>query len=298
MHRWTVTKEEAGLSLQQFLQKHLKGLFSLKEIKSGLMGLACKRNKKVERFGSVKVNQDDLVEWLEKEKSEKPKACSFEKERILYEDDFFLAYDKPSSCLTMEKGILEEINKSYTKVFPVHRLDKDTTGVLLFAKTEKTAAYLESLFRKKEIHKTYLALVSGLLNKDQESVLNYLGKTGSFSGQTIYGPQSSKLGKFAETEFKVVSHGKEHTLVKCFPKTGRTHQIRSHLKTLGHPIVGDVQYGWEESLPFNVRRTLLHAYSIELTHPDNHKKICIVAKTPLDFNEMETHLIGNLWKER
>ena len=153
MHRWTVTNEEAGLSLQQFLQKHLKGLFSLKEIKSGLMGLACKRNKKVERFGSVKVNPDDLVEWLEKEKSEKPKTISFEKERILYEDPFFLAYDKPSSCLTMEKGILEEINKSYTKVFPVHRLDSETCGLVLFALNRLRAADFIRQFKEKKISK-------------------------------------------------------------------------------------------------------------------------------------------------
>ncbi len=156
----------------------------------------------------------------------------------------------------------------------VHRLDKDTSGVMLVAKNQKTFEYLKSLFQKHEIIKTYLALVQGELAK-KSGVID--APIGIKNGTTKRSIRSTKMAKEAVTEYKVLAG----SLLEVKPKTGRTHQIRVHLASIGHPIVGDPIYGKKPSV--KNQRLMLHAASIEFTAPDG-KRMRLEAEPPPEFH--------------
>lgn len=267
MPKWRVTEDESGLSLAQFLK--LKLPYSSREIKSASERGALLVNGKIERFLSVKIVANDSVAFSG------IIAPSLRGEEPLYEDAYLIAYDKPC-FITSEKFTLE------LKLFPVHRLDKETSGVLLFAKNQEMQKQLEHLFKERLIRKTYLALCSYLIKKDKGVIANYLELVKEEGGQKFWRERKTPSihARYAETAWECIKRGKDYSVVKCYPKTGRMHQIRIHLAGIGHPILGDFRYGYRGA-PFP--RIMLHAQEIEFMHPIFQKRINIKAPLPHEF---------------
>ena len=253
---YIVAATEEGLSLLQFLKGKLE--HSGKEVKRAVDANACYINGKIERFSSRKLKKNDAVLFY-LDKFEKVKPNSLE---LLYEDPYFIAYNKPPFHVCEGEGLL-------------HRLDKETSGVWLHSQD----ARFFDLFRLRKIEKRYLAIVEGIVKEEKGKVENRLGVVKTFSGQKIMG--DVKDGKYALTEWRVIKRGKEATLLECNLKTGRTHQIRTHLASIGMPIIGDFQYG--KTSKIRVNRILLHAYTVSFSHPVTGEKVKITAPIPEDM---------------
>lgn len=227
---------------------------------------------------------------------------------ILYQDNDLIAINKPSGWLVHrswldknEKVVIMQTLRDQIgqHVFPVHRLDRPTSGVLLFALSSDTARLLSEQFAGKQIEKTYYAIVRGYVN--DESVINYplveeLDKVADkFANQnkpaqdaiTLYRGISKievpiKVGKFDTARY---------SLVELKPQTGRKHQLRRHMKHIFHPIIGDSKHGDLHQNRafadyFNLKRLMLHATKLKITHPINKKAITIHAKLDQNWQEI------------
>lgn len=263
-HRFRAEKRE---QLAHFLQKHLS--ISGKKIRKLLEQNCCKVNGKIERFGSVWLEKGTVVEFV---------LISEVKQKweILWDQPELQIVNKPVNWVCSP----ENCHKTFgSKFFLVHRLDKDTTGALLLAKSIVARDALMELFALRLVEKEYLAWVDGIVSQDHGVIENFLAKKGSFQGQTIWG--SALKGDLAITKWSVVKRGKNETLVCCKPLTGRTHQIRVHMAEMGHPILIDRQYARQFRSSFFAARPLLHAYRLSFLFQD--QKIDVTAKIPPDF---------------
>ena len=189
--------------------------------------------------------------------------------KILLEDDSMIIVDKPVAVPTiperldaqgacLRKSVEEAIGQ---KVFVVHRLDKDVSGLILFAKTLEAHRFFNLEFEHRRVSKTYLSLLWGYMEQSSGVIDKPIRQFGS-GRMGIDDDQ----GKASQTDFQVVERWKDLTLVEASPRTGRRHQLRVHFYSLGHPIVGDTRYHmprWAESLP----RLMLHAWKLKIRHP-------------------------------
>lgn len=281
--KWSVTPEENGLKLVAYLKGKLGDRFSSSKIKTGIEGNLCILNGAVERFASKTVKQGDRVEFKSIEPEDfTPQKFEFEDTRVLYEDDDFFIYNKPAGITSDGKGLAELFSHFYL----IHRLDRDTSGVLMFAKNPKTRTAMIDLFRKYMVKKTYLALVHGKVEKQQGKIKNYLGKIGWFEGQTIWGPVTKELGREAITEWACEKSNEKASLLRCYPKTGRTHQLRVHLSGLNHPVIGDYQYGRHKKGGIHAKRCLLHALEVSFKHPTTGESVRVNSPPPVDFQQV------------
>ena len=184
--------------------------------------------------------------------------------QIIYEDKDLIALNKPAG-VNFDWAL-----ESPPGLIPVHRLDKDTSGIILFAKNEKTEEYLRELFRNHEIKKTYRALVVGEIKNPRGEINLPIGRSKKTPLKRVaIGEQRGKIRE-AVTEYKVLKRFNGFTLLEVYPKTGRTHQIRSHFAAIGHPVVCDKLYGRKNfrqlaDCPVGLTRQFLHAYAIEFT---------------------------------
>ncbi len=172
----------------------------------------------------------------------------------------------------------------------VHRLDKDTSGLIMVAKTNKAHLSLSSQIATKECHRTYIALVDGNIKADYGEIIANIDrnkKDRKLMAVTKDG------GRYAETHFKVLERYKKYCLVEFELKTGRTHQIRVHCKHIGHPIVGDIIYGGSTKLFDNGQ--LLHAYKISFNHPATGEYMEFTADLPDYFNEIIEKCRKSIW---
>lgn len=223
---------------------------------------------------------------------------------ILYEDEHLLAVDKPAGVLShptdkIVRNAATSILKAQfpdLKLRPAHRLDRETSGVLLFAKAQEAARVLAEAFFTRRVEKEYLAVVAGRVAWKKKRVEASLGREGG----EIKVRQKAGAGKAAATEFELIEAGASASLVRCWPRTGRLHQIRVHLASLGHPILGDKLYqGSGEAYMKAVRRELtqeiidrlgaerqlLHAHKLTLAHPISGKRLELVAPVPREFGQ-------------
>ena len=165
---------------------------------------------------------------------------------IIFENDDFVAINKEPGMLTIpdrhddtQLSLYKILNQKYGKIFIVHRLDRDTSGLILFAKSEATHKYLSQLFEQRNIKKNYLGIVRGKLTEKKGSVNEPIGEHPSKKGvMTI-----TKKGKPSLTNYEVLEDYGIYSLVQFDIQSGRTHQIRVHTKSLGHPIICDAVYG-------------------------------------------------------
>lgn len=275
---WVVSSKYVGVRLQAFLGKQLADAYSGKKIKQLIDTYGCRVNNKIEVFSSYKVKAGDRIQ-IDGQKLEGSLAKVSVK--ILYEDEDLWVVDKPAKLASEPKALAEALNQKV--VYLVHRLDKDTTGVLLIAKKPSMQKLLEELFKKREVHKVYHAISEGKPLFATFKVENSLGKISSYAGQAIWGETTS--GDHALTHFEILRKVKHYSLIKCMPVTGRTHQIRVHLQGESLPIVGDYHYHRERPFVYKAPRVLLHAYSVTFNHPNFKQMMTITAPYPQDFNK-------------
>ncbi len=212
-----------------------------------------------------------------------------EKLNILYEDKYLIVIEKPSGLLTigtikerentLYKKVSDYVKKQHksNKIFIVHRLDKDTSGIILFAKNEEVKRKLQRDWDK-TIRK-YIALVEG--NVAQNGIIkNYLGETKTLK---TFITNNKNLGKLAITKYYVLKNAKEYSLLNIEILTGRKNQIRVHMESINHSIVGDKKYGSKKN---PIRRLCLHANYLEFIHPITNKKIIINSNYPIIFDKL------------
>lgn len=285
MRSWTISSEDSGQKLQVFLKKELGEGQSMRGIKALVENNACSINGRVERFVSRKVGTGDRITLnIEAKTHSKPGKWAFEPSKVLFEDRFLLAYDKPPGLASQGNNGLEEVLRKHNpNLRLVHRLDKDTSGVILFAKNQEIADKMELQFRSRTIKKTYLAMVDGVPKTGKGHIQNYLGKSHSYQGQSIWAEKPAKMGKLAITSWKMVESYGCSSLFRCYPKTGRTHQIRVHLSGIGHPILGDYQYGKNFSSKLRPTQHLLHAEELHFPHPYTLREVSIKTSFPRRF---------------
>lgn len=271
-YKWSVTAQESGLKLIDFLKSKLDSC-SARQIKKAIESNACVLNGRTERFASTLVGTGDKIAFAMAEKS------GVRKGDVLFEDADLFIYDKPSGISS------EDLHKSLgiSSLYLLHRLDKETSGVLLFAKTIPMRDAMLHLFRQRKIRKAYFALVDGIPTKTSGTIDNYLGKVHVYQGQALWGEVDPSKGAHARTEWKVIQTGKETALLLCQPITGRTHQIRVHCSGMGHPILGDYQYGRKFRSKCRPQRCMLHACEVSFIHPVKGTTVVIQAPKPLDM---------------
>lgn len=277
---WIVEPLEVNQRLLTFIKQRAPSSYSVADIRWCLDHNHCFVNHKVERFGSRKVKIHDRVEIHLTRKT------TYEKQpqRILYEDDNLLAYDKPANISSTDLANLLELPL-------VHRLDRDTTGVILFPKQKEFQKYLESLFFERQINKSYLALVSGAPQQESGIIENYMAKMKQIEGKVYWGVVGKHKGCYAKTVWHCEKKGKSASLLRCDLFTGRTHQIRVHMQHIGHPLLGDADYGSKEkNTKFKFFRPLLHAEKVSFFHPIQNKELTLLSPLPQDFQDALSHL--------
>jgi len=198
---------------------------------------------------------------------------------VLYVDDHLLVVSKPAGLPSLVDGYNREapyltgiLKETYPALWVVHRLDRQTSGVIVFARTAAAHRDLNTQFEQRRAVKTYHALVQGLPAWDSRSIRLPLRADGDRRHRTVVDHQR---GKPAETDLLVLERFDQVALLRATPHTGRTHQIRAHLAAVGHPIVSDPLYGGAElsGLP----RLGLHAYSLRLFHPGSKGEMEFIA---------------------
>ncbi|MEK7566701.1 MAG: RluA family pseudouridine synthase [Patescibacteria group bacterium] len=211
---------------------------------------------------------------------------------IIYEDKDFLVLNKPAGVVVhpdknhAEGTLVQEIVKKYPEVCGVgdastdsalrpgvvHRLDKDTSGLLAVARNQESFTYLKSLFQEKGIKKTYLVLVSGVIKNDSGVIDLPIGRSRKDSRRRIAGRGASGKLREAVTEYKVVKRFKDFTLLEVKLITGRTHQIRAHFSAISRPVACDIIYGGKKpACPAGLNRQFLHAWKLEFISPTGAK---------------------------
>ena len=211
---------------------------------------------------------------------------------IIFEDNDIIVVNKMSGLLTVstakekhktayhsltnyvKKGSL----KSRKRIFIVHRLDKDTSGLIVFAKNEKAKQFLQKEW--KSFSKTYYAVIQGKMKEKEKIITSYLAEN---SIHKMYSTKDPKKGKLSQTKYKVVKESKYFTLLEIELLTGRKNQIRVHLSENGTPIVGDNVYG---NLDKSAKRLTLHAASLTLFHPVTKEKMEFNSEIPQYFNSL------------
>jgi 23S rRNA pseudouridine1911/1915/1917 synthase len=225
--------------------------------------------------------------------SPQPEAIPLE---VLYEDDTLAVVNKPAGMVvhpayghrsgTLVNAVLARWPPLGAWSEPeragiVHRLDKETSGVIVIAKTEAMHAYLQAQFKDREVHKQYLALVEGTPDTPEGRIEAPIGRD----------PKHRKRmrvlsdGREAVTEFRIAEYYQDFSLLEVFPYTGRTHQIRVHMAFIGHPVVGDTVYGRRKQR-VKLKRHFLHAASISLTRPDDDAPLTVDAPLPAPLQDV------------
>lgn len=215
-----------------------------------------------------------------------------DKLEVIAEDESIIVINKPAGLLTMateaEKtrtayAILRSYlnnKKRSEKLFIVHRLDREASGLVVFAKSPESKERLQAQFKDHSAGRRYVAVVEGLVKDDSFTVRSNLAENAAFR---VYSTRNRKLGKLAVTHVKVMKRNSKTTLVQVRLETGRKHQIRVHLAERGHPIVGDKAYG---SGLNPVRRLALHGVQLEFRHPVSGEHKTLLSNYPKEFDRL------------
>jgi len=228
--------------------------------------------------------QDNRAPFKSPSKKHQPKGLS-----IIYEDQDIVVVNKINGLLTMGTDkerdntayslltdyVKKGNSRSKNRVFIVHRLDRDTSGILVFAKHEKAKRYLQDNW--KEFSKKYFAVVQGQFPDKEGVVTSYLVENKLHRVASV---TDAEKGKLSKTGYKVMNTSRKYSLLEVTLFTGRKHQIRVHFSDEGHPVVGDKMYGNPEK---GIKRLALHSASLTILHPHTHKEMSFTTKVPAYF---------------
>lgn len=306
---YTIDAEDAGQRIDNFLLRTLKGvpkshLYRL--MRKGEIRVNKKRIKPI-----YKLLNEDIVRVAPIRISEKANEVStglnivanLEKQ-ILFEDERLIVINKPSGMAVhggsgLSFGLIEALRalRPEARMLElVHRLDRDTSGCLVVAKKRSALRHLHEQLRNKNVQKFYHALVRGRWPEKLTKITESLKKNDLKSGERVVIVDNLD-GKECETRFKVLQKYENATLVRAFPVTGRTHQIRVHCQVKGHAIACDSKYGHEEfdseMKKQGLKRLFLHAASIEFTHPLSNERLKIEAPLEPSLEKLLKKLIKN-----
>ena len=231
------------------------------------------------------VKKGDII-YIDEEVEVKYKPLD-KKLDILYEDDHILIINKPKNIIIHDdtNSLCNMVAAYYKKknldlnIYFAHRLDYDTTGVILFCKDHITLSYFDHFFETHEFKREYRLLVNGILLKKEGQINKPIAKNRHVNGKYLV----YKTGKNAITNYKVLKEYDKYSYLSILLKTGRTHQIRVHMSYLSHPLLGDKLYGDTSNI---CNRVMLHSYKITFINPWNGKEESLVAKLPDDFNAL------------
>lgn len=205
--------------------------------------------------------------------------------QILHRDSCLLVINKPAGLPVLPEGwdkdaphLARLLEEQFGRVWVVHRIDKVTSGVILFALTAEAHRSVSIQFERHEVQKIYHALVNGLPKWEEKTARFPLRVNVGRRHRTVV---DDRDGVKAETRFRLLERYRAGALVEASPVTGRTHQVRVHASAMGHPLMGDILYGAPESAV--ITRPALHAYSLSVTHPETGKSLGFQADYPDDF---------------
>ena len=249
-------------------------------------GITRSAAQKLAESGRVKVNGASRKSNFKLKMGDRVSLMQFVREEatldipIIYEDKDVIVIDKPAGITVHPAPGEKELTLSEVlpqPVFVVHRLDKGTSGVMVFARNEKAAAHLKKQFHDRLVTKVYKALVGGIIKENSGSIDISLGRSLTARGKII----PTENGRGAVTDFKVIKRFTDSTLVEAMPKTGRTHQIRTHFAAIGHPLLGDVRYGGSGG-----GRVFLHAFSLAFVNPVTGKRQEFISPLPTQLTDI------------
>jgi RluA family pseudouridine synthase len=287
-----------GVRMDHFLYDSFGGKLSRSHIRKMILGGAVAVNLSKIRVPTMQLRPGAKVEvWVDWSRVANRDELSEGQKKdlpILFEDQDLLVVEKPygltsqpthdvarPNLFTMLKKRLEE--QGHSTLGMHHRLDKETSGVMVFAKSDLANKSLSEQFQSHSIHKTYVGVVRRLDHAPGETweVKSYLGQDPRKDGKKAR-YCSIRGGKFAHTRFEVLEHGSQFTKIRAIPITGRTHQIRVHCSESGYPILGDTFYGGAHA-----ERMFLHAEKIELRHPKSGEIKIYISPCPESFSNSQ-----------
>jgi 23S rRNA pseudouridine955/2504/2580 synthase len=299
--RWIeVTEDDAGQRIDNYLLARLKGVPKsriYRILRSGEVRINSKRagpQQKVVAGDRIRIPPVRVAE-----RDEDVAAPHF-KLPILFEDEALIALDKPSGIAVHGgSGVAHGVIESMRSMRPqarflelVHRLDRETSGVLLIAKKRSALTVLHEMMRTRDMDKRYLAGVSGRFRNELQRVRASLAKHVNSAGEKRV--SVSRDGQEAETVFRLVERGADMSLLEAELLTGRTHQIRVHLAHLGHPVLGDDKYGdFELNKALRkqgLKRMFLHAAKLSFAHPVTGETLEIVSALPADLEKFRSRI--------
>lgn len=273
--------KEPSAKLASFLKEALDSKFSLKSIKKAIEKGSCRVNKRIINYSNHLLKKGDVIEIA-------IAPTEVKKIEIVYEDDYFMIVNKPAGIISEEK----EFKNFFTfPIFFVHRLDKETTGLLIIAKNHEIKKLFENFFRERKIVKKYLAICDGLLNQDEGIIEVPLEAKRKGHNHTVI--TAGSAGVMSKTIFKKIQVGKTVSFLEFDIITGKTHQIRAHASYLGHPVLGDPLYLKKPLCTFIPNSLCLHAYFISFIHPITNKILAIYKAPPDSFMDTLQTLIQN-----
>lgn len=267
MQKFTFTHKDDDHTLLNFLAQKLT--LSKKKAKQLLDKRLVFVNKRRIWIASYQLHKGDVIEILTKE----PKPHKFQKDAILFRDNHYIIVSKPPDMLTNGPDSLESNLREYFKdnhIQAVHRLDKDTSGVVIFAMNKEAFECMKTLFKKNLMKKEYRVIVRGGVGKQTFTI------------------DTPLHGQKAVTHVKLLKRGKDASYLEINTGTGRTHQIRIHLASVGYPVIGETEYDRkpiEHPLLRQIQRQMLHAYQISFVHPYTQRTVSVTAEIPDDFNQ-------------
>jgi len=293
-----ITPREMGWRLDKYVQEKAPNWISRTFIQKAIKTGKIKVNNEIKK-PSYRLKLDDIV-YIDL--PEKPQTVEILPEniplKIIYEDKDIIVVNKDPGVIThptpsITSGTLVNAIMYHCKDLQgiggelrpgiVHRLDKDTSGVIVVAKNDKAHQSLSNQFKERVTEKVYAAIVHGIIKKDYGTIEVSLARNPVV--RTKIAPLD--WGKHALTYYRVLRRFDFATLVFAYPKTGRTHQIRVHMKYIGHPLLGDELYGkGSKDQIYGAKRQMLHALKLSFYHPSTQKKMTFVAPLPEDFKKV------------
>ena len=278
MKKLIANKEE---ELYTYLRNNLTNL-SKNNIKSLLKnGDIYVNSNQITKYNYI-IKEDDIITIGSSIKTEDKNL------KIIYEDDNIIVIDKPTKLLTISnknekedtlyRKVSDYLKKEKKKVFIIHRLDYDTSGVIMFAKNQKVQKLYQDNWNNFAKEREYAAVVEGILNNEGH-IESYLKQT-----KTLFVYSSkNKDGYFSITDYKKIANNDNYSLLKIYISTGRRNQIRCHMSDIHHPIAGDTRYN-SKTNPIN--RLCLHATTLKITNPLNQELMTFSSPIPQDFIEL------------